>query len=436
VFSNRAVYLLKKIIYLLLLSIFILLAKNSLAYSQGIEDQEIDNSVRVFLDRFWRWESYIKDEIPYVDYVRDPKQANLYILLTRERTGGGGREYTLTFIGQENFSGKNDTLKYISSRDDTEEIERRGLIKYLEMGLVGYVSKTPLADIISIEHKETELDTTPISIKDKWNFWVFRINTRMDIEEEESYRESSIGGSVSANRVTKDWKVNLRFSSDYDESRDETSEGTYNTFQRSTNFNGLIVKSIDDHWSAGFTNSINSNTRINTKYSIELGPAVEYNIFPYSLYTRRQFTFRLGFHSKTVNYFEETIFNKTSNQLYFTSLMISTQIIERWGNIFMSLDGNVYFHDPDVNKIDLDTNFDIRLFKGFSLDVGFEVSLIHDQLYLSKGDIPIEEVLLRRTQLKTNWRYETNIGFSYYFGSQFNNIINPRFTGIRRHYRF
>lgn len=37
---------------------------------------------------------YIRREIPFVNYVRDIKDAGVYIITTYQRTGSGGMEYT------------------------------------------------------------------------------------------------------------------------------------------------------------------------------------------------------------------------------------------------------------------------------------------------------------------------------------------------------
>ena len=50
-----------------------------------------------------------------------------------------------------------------------------------------------------------------------------------------------------------------------------------------------------------------------------------------------------------------------------------------------------------------------------------------EDLYSGSAFASIEEVLLQRRQLRTNWQYDARIGFSYYFGSPFNSIVNPRF---------
>ena len=52
---------------------------------------------------------------------------------------------------------------------------------------------------------------------------------------------------------------------------------------------------------------------------------------------------------------------------------------------------------------------------------------IRDQLYLPAGSASTAEILLRQRQLETSYNYFVSFGFSYQFGSIFNNIVNPRF---------
>ena len=69
----------------------------------------------------------------------------------------------------------------------------------------------------------------------------------------------------------------------------------------------------------------------------------------------------------------------------------------------------------------------MRIFKGFSLNAYGSASRIRDQLYLKAGEATDEEILLRRRQLATGYRFRFSMGFSYTFGSIFNNVVNTRF---------
>jgi hypothetical protein len=69
------------------------------------------------------------------------------------------------------------------------------------------------------------------------------------------------------------------------------------------------------------------------------------------------------------------------------------------------------------------------LFKGFSVNFFGEFLRTRDQIYLPRGQASTEEILLRQRQLLTGYQYFADFGFSYTFGSIFNNIVNPRFGG-------
>jgi len=258
---------------------------------------------------------------------------------------------------------------------------------------------------------------------------VFRLSLNSFLSGEESFKNTNLSGSASANRITENWKIQIGYNSNYSESRFDTDSGSIFNFTRNHNFNSLFVKSLSDHWSTGFSGNVSSSTFTNTKIAFTIAPAMEYNYFSYDESTRRRLSFLYKINLRNVNYREETIFNKTSESLFNTSLSVNTSFIEKWGTISSSLEGIVFFHDPEINRLNWNGNFNLRIAKGLSLNMFGIISLTHDQLFLPKGNRSLEEVLLRRTQLKSNWNYFTSFGFSYSFGSIYNNIVNPRFAG-------
>lgn len=48
--------------------------------------------------------NYIRQEINFVNYVRDQEQADIHLFIRFTSTGDGGREYDLNFIGRRRFS--------------------------------------------------------------------------------------------------------------------------------------------------------------------------------------------------------------------------------------------------------------------------------------------------------------------------------------------
>jgi len=159
------------------------------------------NMLRIYLDCDGCDETLIRQEIDFVEYVRDRKQANLHLLGTVESTGGKGREYDLRFIGQEEFEDLNYSLIYRSLPTDTESERLDGLNETLLLGLAPFLSQTPLKDRISLSVDAQE-EKRPAQVDDRWNSWVFQIKGSSDYDIEESQEEYEYDVELEAERIT------------------------------------------------------------------------------------------------------------------------------------------------------------------------------------------------------------------------------------------
>ncbi|MFC1539186.1 hypothetical protein ACFL6H_07170 [Candidatus Latescibacterota bacterium] len=392
-------------------------------------NNEQELAVKVFLDVSRQYQEYIKMEIPFVNYVRDRKQAQVYIMLTEQRTGSGGTENTITFIGQQNFAALNDTLVCISNQNDSEEIERSRIVNTIKMGLVRYISKTPSAQFIGINYLKR---ADNVEVVDKWDYWVFNFDTNSRLNGEEQRKDLSLRGSVSADRVTPHWKSSFNFSADYDRRDYETDEESITSYTRSQDFRGLVVKSLSEHWSTGFYGNVESSLYRNIELLGNIAPAIEYNVYPYSESTRKEFRFLYRAGYTNVRYNEETIYGKKDEILFEENLSATYEIKERWGSVSSTLEGSHYFHNFNKNRLELNCNIDLRLFEGLSLEIFGSISMIHDQLSLPISDASEEDILLRQRELSTQYDYFTSIGLRYTFGSIYSNVVNPRFGSQRR----
>jgi len=412
-------------IYLLLITIFLLCTAQAFPQKDPVDIEALKKQApKVFIDCGICDIDYIRTEITFVNYVRDRKEAHIHVLITTQRTGSGGREYTLSFIGQHHFQDSNDIHRYFSNKTDTKDEIREGLTKALKIGLMSYVAKSPIASRIKISYKDIE---KPAIKTDKWNYWVFSTSLSGRLSGEKSYKSRSLRGSFSASRITPDLKITMSLSANqYSDDFTIENENIKSTTEN-MNFSGLFVKSLNEHWSVGFFVRAASSTYENIQFSIIPAPAVEYNLFPYSQSTRRQlrFLYKIGFNS--LQYREETIYEKTSENLLHEALSISFDIKEKWGSISTSLSGSHYFHDFGKNRIDIFNIISLRLFKGLSFFAFGGGSRIRDQLSLPKGEATFEEVLLQRKQIETGYNYFFSVGFSFTFGSIYTNVVNPRF---------
>jgi len=411
----------------LLFGLFLHLAAFSFCQTQPNEAvAEKEGAPKVFIDCELCDMDFIQREIAFINYVSERKEAQVCVLITSGKTESGGEEYTISFTGQNEFEGNNHTLKYSAEKTYTADEVKKGLADQIKMGLMRYVAKTPISSRISINLTEK---VKPTSVIDKWNFWVFNLSSDCWLSGEETYDGSMIYGTFSANRVTPDLKIRLSVSLLFEKTRFKIEDQVIESNYESQNFSSLVVKSINDHWSAGVFFSAYSSRYNNVKLGLYPAPAIEYDLFPYSQSTKKQlrFLYRVGFNP--VRYREETIYNKTSQNLWNERLEVTLELKEKWGTISTSLEGSHYFYDFRKNRLELWGEVSLRIFKGLSFNVYGGGSRIHDQLSLPKGGASWEDVLLQRTQLETSYNYYFSVGLSYTFGSIFSKIVNPRFGG-------
>jgi hypothetical protein len=367
---------------------------------------------------------FIRREIPYINYVRDIRDAQVYIITTSQHTGSGGKEFAYFLTGQEKFAGMRDTLIYRSSPDDTEDQIRIGQVNVLQQGLMRYVVQTPLSQHIRISFSRPMSDRVKT---DKWNNWVLNASVSGMLNGQKAYSSSEISGNLGARRITSDWKVDLGAEYNYNFDKFEFDDQILTSINNRRSFESLFVKSLGDHWSAGGTAEIESSTFNNYKLKVSLMPGIEYDIFPYSQSTRRQLRLLYSAGYLHQSYADTTIYEKMRENLWGHSLKAAYEVVQKWGSVNVSLDWFNYLHDWSKNNLALDGWVNIRIARGLSFEMGGGAAMVHDQLSLVKGGATREEILLKRKELATLYTYFTYFGLSYTFGSIYNNVVNPRF---------
>ena len=277
-----------------------------------------------------------------------------------------------------------------------------------------------------------------------WNYWVFELETRPRIELEESLKELSWRNSISATKITSDWKLEFDYDHSYTRTKrikeetgsDGNIEKVTDVYERKyQSLDNLIVKSLGSHWSAGLRFDISSSTYSNTKLNVKMLPTVEYNIFPYAKSTRRQLRILYGFGYEHGIYNDTTIYNEIENQLFQQELKVAYQVQQKWGSVNISLEGSNYFHDFSKNRLELEGIIRIRIIKGLSIQLYGSAARIRDQLSLVKGKASDVDVFLRLQELSTSYNIDGSLGITYTFGSIYNNIVNPRFGNGGGYYR-
>lgn len=392
----------------------------------------------LFLDCNFCDETFIRQEMPYLDHVRDREVADVHVLVTQESTGSGGVARTIDVIGLGIFNGLDFSIVFNSPADATEAEERDGFLRILEATLVPYLMQTSIGDRLRVDIAPSEVSTTgqTLTTEDPWNHWTIEVYADGSADFESQRRSYDTRYGVYVSRVTEDWKLQFRPFFNYNYDRFEREERTITSTARRDGFTSYVVRSISPHWSAGAYGDILTSTFSNVDWRYRFMGAVEWNLYPYREANRRQLTvaYRLG--ASHITYRDTTIYNEIEQVLPQHLLNAGYKVVQPWGGIAIGINASQYLHDLSRNSLQFDTEFEIRITRGLSVEIGGFLELIRDQINLPKGNTDLEDVLLRRRQLETNYEAGISFGFRYRFGSLLNNVVNPRFGGIGNRDRF
>lgn len=403
---------------------------------------------RVFLDCQANGcdDDFLRTELTWLNFVRDRTLALVHILVTSQTTASGGNELTATFIGLDTLSGKADTIVQFSPQGDTFDERRKMLSRVIGQGMVRFVANTPLSARLRLSYDAPAQGVITSSTRgaaDKWNQWVFRVSGGTFFNGEETYSYSNVHGSVEATRTTAAFKTIVGVNWNRNEERytlldslGEPTDSVLVTKRRNYSAEMLMVKSINDHWSAGLQANAASSLTSNLEFGSRVGPTIEYNVFPYSQSTRRQLILRYSVGMKELNYDEITIYDRMTERMADHRLTVAAEATQPWGGIFGNMVASQFLSDPSKYRLDGFMGMNWRIVRG--LNLGFDVGYtkLRDQINLKRGVATQNDVLLRLRQLQTGYYYFGSINLSYTFGSVFQNVVNPRFSQGRGNFFF
>lgn len=388
------------------------------------------SALRVFVDCNECDGEYLLQNVAFVDYVRDRAVADLHVLVTTQETGGGGRAWVVKFIGLGRLQGQDRSLSFNTPQTATSDDRRKEFARVFKLGLVGYAADTPVAPQLDVTYAKPAQAAQTTPKIDKWNFWVFRINTNSNINGERSSNSKSYRLNFSGDRTTDRWKINLNTNGSYNTSQYKIDDTlTIKSLSSSWNINSLIVKSLGPKLSFGGRASVNHSSYSNNDLSFTIAPGIEYNLFPYSESSRRSLTLQYTAGASRFKYRDLTVFDKLQETVPNHRVQGSLAFRQPWGSLFVQSSFSQHLNHPERFNAAVFGDAEVRLFKGFSFNLFGEYEKIKDQIGLRKDVATTEEVLLHLSQLATSYSYFISFGITYSFGSIFNNVVNTRFGG-------
>ncbi len=375
----------------------------------------------IFLDGYSPDIDYVRTEIQFVNFVRDKFEADIHVIITELPTASGGTEYTYNFIGQRKYSAVNDTIKYYSQSTATPDEIRKGFTNALKAGILRFMIGTPYMDHITIGY---DLKAMPEAPRDKWDYWTFliapsfRYSTNNDWEIQ---KNSNSRIYLSANRITDASKTGVSLDANYNDDR----SAMYYDYGPPANYYsslfytaGSRVFSFGDHFSAGAFGSVSyqkyGGAAHTSNLSNQIGPQIEYDVFPYYEFTRRRFYID---YSVFVNYYRTRYFSDvsdhTNSRWHYSEELSANYIIKQpWGSFSAGIAFSNNLEKLVDNQLSWSASVYYRLIEGLNLSLsanGTRHEYVHNYQHM---------------------RYSNTVmfGINYSFGNIYSNVVNPRMS--------
>ena len=342
------------------------------------------------------------------------------------RPASGGRESRWPSSGGRPSPGRSHAAGR-HGRADAEDVIRRQLANALRVGLLNYLvgrpaSRPDLAVTVRLGPRPARagpIDVEPLGVQPRGS---------AAFAGEESSRQAQLGGSVSADRIRRSGRST--FGSEFDHETEEfdlDEDEPVKVERRERDFNWLVVKALGEHWSIGATGDVESSTFDNIELSVSAAPAVEFNVFPYSAYTRRQLRalYAIGAQHDAVRRADAVSENR--GNAAGARAVADVRAARAMG------------HAPGPRRVvAVSARPREDAIRGRGGHVGardaravgraeLNASRIRDQLSLPARGASQEEILLRMRQLQSGYEYQVGMSLTYSFGSIFSSIVNPRF---------
>ena len=378
-----------------------------------------------------------RSRVPWVSWVDSGPEADVSVTLTSQADPSGGNEYGLDFASSPELAAGDDQLFFQSSSTDPEQEQIDGVATVLSIGLARYASMAGYREFVALRTPRApgidpdERVVTPQEVDDPWNLWVFNVGGSTRLTGTETRNTRRFSGNFSANRTTPTWKLSFSGRGNVNIQEIERSDGSiFESDERDWTVNMGVTYALAEHWSLDFSSLTARLPRFNQKFRADLTPGIEYSLFPYEEATRRSITLRYTVAVTYRKYDERTIYNEIEETPWEQGLQLQATMRQPWGDGSVTGTASHVLGDLDKHNLSLRGRVSFRLVRGLRFNVGGDVAWVTGQVYLSARGVTDEEALLRLRTRGSDFNTGLNFGFSYQFGSIYNNTVNNRFPRI------
>lgn len=413
----------------LILIVTALFINYSLSSQNNDSTQLRGNAPKVFINCENCDIQFFKNEIAFLNFVRDRHLADVVVLIRNINTGSGGTEYSLDFCGENTYKSCLANEKFNALPNMSDADIRTGLKNALTKGMLIYIINSPLASQIRYTIEGLDSQKQADKVKDKWNLWLFNVNGNIDGNGQAYSKTFFFNSHFNANQTSEKNRFeagffqfgNIQQYKINDSTNIKSSANSYGAYS----FDAI---SVGKKFAVGYFATYFSSTVQNLVNSTSFYPTIEYNFFPYEEATRRQLRLNYRIGGRYVDFYNETYLNKLNDWYFLHSLVLSYKQVEKWGNINCDIGTFQYFSKDHFYRINFSPSVTWNVVEGLNWNFGGNFSIVNDQYFLRKDEVSSEAILLGQTQLKSTFSYYLYTGLSFSFGSIYNNVVNVRFN--------
>lgn len=421
-----------------ILQVIMLVMVCQMAFAQ----KNIPTKIKVYQDCSQEWlcdRDFLRNELKMVDFVRDRFLCDVQVIFNVQFNGAGGEINTLSFQGQNTFQGIKDTLQYFNIATATDDQKRQKMLQNLKLGLMQFVSKSPLAQHIEITYNAPDSSNIVQQKSDPWNFWQFSIGASGFFEGTQNYQNQNINTYINATRETEKNRFLLSmyhqinrsaFTIYYDGNNGTDTSEVVKVRRDEQSLEASYVVKMSDHWGFGTGISYLRSLYNNIDTRIKIAPSVEYSIFPYKDFNTQRIVLSYDIGPQFSDYRDTTIYFKNKELQVQQSFGVVTSYTKPWGSVNIGTFFTTYLDDLKKNNLFIGGGISWNVFKGFKFGLGGNIKFNHDQISIPKAGASRDDVLTQRRIIASNYEYFFGVGFSYTFGSIYNSQVHPTFKGL------
>ena len=375
---------------------------------------------------------YLRQELNYFDFARDPELADFTLVIARQPAGNGGERFSVTLVPRVPKLGRAapPSRTFLAAPGAAALTSRQQLLQTILRELQLALADTPHEKAFML--KLPNRDGSALgALADPWNYWVATPEVRGEGEGGSGYYFMDLTGSLTLRRITESSKLRLRgaYLRRFTSYRLEDGTRVYGDVH-GWEARAVYARSVGKRWALGGTFTARGNQFENLRAHLNGGPLLEYNLFPYAQNASEQirFAYQIG---AWANWYNEINQPGLMHEVRpYHALSVIADVNQAFGSVQWVGQINSFLDAPRLFRLSTGVLLGLRLLEGLAINLEGQAALVRDQISLRQRPVTDLELLLWTAQQQTDYTFQLKFGVSYTFGSVHNTIVNPRFARV------